>query len=117
MAEATKGERSTARARIAGGGSTALRALAAIVDVVVAIVAVIIVAGILFVVLKANAKNSIVHDVHDAAKFLVGPFDGMFKPKDHRAEIAVNWGIALAVYVFVGRFLAAFLRRHSLRGD
>jgi hypothetical protein len=85
--------------------------LAGLVDLLVAIVAVIIIGGILFVVLKANPDNSIVSAFHDAAKFLVGPFDGMFKPHDHRAAVAVNWGIALAVYVVVGRMLASFLRR------
>jgi hypothetical protein len=47
--------------------------------------------------------------VHDAAKFFVGPFDGMFKPKSHRAEVAINWGIAAALYVFVGRLIARLI--------
>jgi hypothetical protein len=85
--------------------------LAVVVDVVTAIVAIIIVLGILLVVLKANMGNALVKDVHDAAKFLVGPFDGIFKLKDAKLAIAVNWGIALVVYVIAGRLLASLLRR------
>ena len=93
------------------GASRGLNLLAAAVDLVVAVVAVIIIAGILFVVLDANMSNSIVHHVHDWAKWLVGPFDKLFTPKNHKLEIAINWGIALAVYVLVGRFIASLLRR------
>jgi hypothetical protein len=109
MAEVTR-ERgsSTGRTRVAAHGS---RALAAVIDIVVAIVAILMLGGILFVVLKANPQNGIVNFFHDAAKWLAGPFDGMFNLKDHKAEIAVNWGIALAVYVIVGRALASLLRR------
>jgi hypothetical protein len=89
--------------------------LAALVDIVTGIVAVIIVVGILLVVLKANGGNAIVKDVHDAAKFLVGPFDGMFEPKNHRLAIAINWGIATVVYVIAGRLIAALLRRPLAR--
>jgi uncharacterized membrane-anchored protein YhcB (DUF1043 family) len=37
----------------------------------------------------------------------------MFTPKDHKLEIALNWGIALVVYVIVGRFIARLLRRRG----
>jgi len=89
--------------------------LAVIVDVITGIVALLIVLGILFAVLKANMGNTIVKDIHDAAKFLVGPFDGIFKPKDPKLAIAVNWGIAVVVYVIVGRFIASLLRRPRAR--
>jgi hypothetical protein len=112
MAEATRErESSTGRSRVAAHGSRALSLLAAAIDIVVAIVAILMLGGILFVVLKANPHNGIVNFFHDAAKWLAGPFDGMFNIKDHKAEIAVNWGIALAVYVIVGRALASLLRR------
>jgi hypothetical protein len=61
--------------------------------------------------LKANPSNTIVSSVHDAAKFLVGPFDGIFKPKDHRLAVAIDWGLAAAVYLVVGRLIARLLRR------
>jgi hypothetical protein len=85
--------------------------LATLVDVIIGVIALIIALGILFVVLKANSGNTIVRHVHDAAKFLVGPFDGIFTPKNHRLAVAINWGIALVLYVIVGRLIARLLRR------
>lgn len=101
------------RAALAGGGL--LRVLALIVDVLLGLVAIVIVAGILFVVLKANKDNSIVKAVHDTAKFLVGPFDDIFEPKDRRVGVAVNWGLALLLYVVVGLLIASLLRRPARR--
>jgi hypothetical protein len=89
----------------------ALGVLARIVDIVVAIVAVIIALGILLVVLKANPDNSLVKAVHDAARWLVGPFADVFKLDDPKVMVAVNWGLALVVYVVVGRLIASLLRR------
>ncbi len=94
-----------------------LGVLAVIVDVITGVVALLILLGILFVILKANNGNTIVKDIHDAAKFLVGPFDGIFKPKDRKLGIAINWGIALIVYVIVGRFIASLLRRPRARAS
>jgi hypothetical protein len=85
--------------------------VARIILLIATVVALIILAGIAFVVLKANMGNSIVSSIHDAAKFLVGPFDGIFKPKDHRVAIAINWGLAIVVYLFVARLIARILRR------
>lgn len=111
MAEVTRGRRTVGRSRLRAHGSRGLSLLAGVIDIVVAVVAILLLGGILFVVLKANPHNGIVNFFHDAAKFLAGPFDGMFNLSDHKAEIAVNWGIALVVYVIVGRALASALRR------
>lgn len=109
------GDEPVAPGRRRRGGELAARGilgvLATIVDIIVAIVAILIVLGILFVVLNANQKNTIVSDIHDAAKWLVGPFDGLFTPKNHRLGLAINWGIAAAVYVVIGRIIASLLRR------
>jgi hypothetical protein len=100
-----------------GGGGLAAAAIGAgvivarIIWLIAILVALVIVLGIAFVVLKANMSNSIVSSIHDAAKFLVGPFDGIFKPKDHRVAIAINWGIAIVVYLIVARLIARLLRR------
>jgi hypothetical protein len=88
-----------------------LGALAALVDLITGAVALVILIGIAFVVLKANRHNDIVSTVHDVARWLVGPFDGMFTPKHHKVAVAVNWGIAMAVYVVAGRFVASLARR------
>jgi hypothetical protein len=76
--------------------------LARVVQFVVSIVVLIIVAGILLVVLKANPANSIVSEVHSWARWLAGPFDGMFSFRNANTAVAVNWGIAAVVYLFVG---------------
>ena len=75
----------------------------------VVVVVVIIVAGILLVVLKANPTNSIVSQAHDWARWLAGPFDGIFSFQNARVAIAVNWGIAAVVYLIVGGLIGRLL--------
>jgi hypothetical protein len=84
----------------------------AVVALLGSFVAAIIVLGIALVLLKANAHNAIVKDIHDAAKALVGPFDGMFTIKQHhRIEIAVNWGIGAVVWFLASRLIAGLPHR------
>jgi hypothetical protein len=85
--------------------------LARIVQLVVSVVVLIIVAGILLVVLKANPTNSIVTDVHGWARSLAGPFDGMFGFHSANVTIAVNWGIAAVVYLFISGLIVRLLGR------
>jgi hypothetical protein len=74
-------------------------------------VALILVAGILLAVLKANRSNDIVQAVRDAAGFLAGPFDNLFRMDSERAETAVNWGIAAGVWYALGRAIARLVLR------
>jgi hypothetical protein len=83
--------------------------LARALHLVVSIIVLIIVAGILLVLLKANPTNSIVSEVHDWARSLAGPFDGMFSFHNPNVAIAVNWGIAAVVYLFVGGLIARLI--------
>jgi hypothetical protein len=83
--------------------------LARVVRLIVAIVVLILVAGIVLVLLKANATNTIVSDVHDAARWLAGPFDGIFSFHNADTAIAVNWGIAAVVYLIVGGLIVRLL--------
>jgi len=96
-----------------GGGVGALGQgadlLVRVVQLVVSIVVAIIVAGILLVVLKANPANSIVSEVHSWARWLAGPFDGMFSLHSANDAIAVNWGITAVVYLFVGVLIARLI--------
>jgi hypothetical protein len=80
--------------------------LARAIGMVAAIVALILVIGIALVLLKANQSNQIVSAVHDAASWLVGPFEGLFKFDKPRTETAVNWGIAAVVWLVLGRLIA-----------
>ena len=99
----------TVKARGAAFG--ALGVLARAIDITVAVVAVIIAVGVLLVVLEANRANDIVDLILDAASWLVGPFKDFFTLDDPKLEVAVNWGLALVVYVVVGRGIAGLLRR------
>jgi hypothetical protein len=89
--------------------------LARVVHVVVSVVVLIIIAGILLVVLKANPTNTIVSDVHGWAHSLAGPFDGIFSFHNAHVAIAVNWGIAAVVYLFVGGLIARLIGRSHRR--
>jgi hypothetical protein len=102
------------RGRSGGGGfargsAVALGGLARVVRLIVGIVVLIIVAGIVLVLLKANPTNAIVSDVHDAARWLAGPFDGIFSFRNARVALAVDWGLAAVVYLIVGGLIARVL--------
>jgi len=81
------------------------------VQLVVSIIVLIIVVGVLFVMLDANPTNSIVSQVRDWARSLAGPFDGMLSFHSADVAIAVNWGIAAVVYLFVGGLIARLIGR------
>jgi hypothetical protein len=63
------------------------------------------------VLLDANRGNKIVNALLDAGKFLVGPFDNVFKMDSHKANVGVNWGLAAVVYGLAGSFIVTLLRR------
>jgi hypothetical protein len=90
--------------------------LARIVRTVAMVLAGVIVAGILLFVLGANQSNEIVSAVMDAGRWLVGPFDGLFSIENSKTELAVNWGIAAAVYAIVGSLIARLLASAALAG-
>jgi hypothetical protein len=98
-------------ARGAGVFGEGVGLLVRVVQLVVSIVVLIIVAGILLVVLKANPANSIVSEVHSWARWLAGPFDGIFSFHSANAAIAVNWGIAAVVYLCAGGLIMRLLGR------
>ena len=75
-----------------------------------------IVAGILLVVLDANPTNDVVSAIHDAARALVGPFDGMFTLDSADATLALNWGIAALVYLIVGGLIARVIALIGIAG-
>jgi hypothetical protein len=99
----------TARANRYEGAAVARASVARAIILAATAVALVLVLGIVLVVLKANPSNDIVKLVHDAAKFLAGPFDGLFNLQRHKVEVAVNWGIAAVVWYTVGRLIARLL--------
>lgn len=93
------------------GAAMARASLARAVTLVAALVAAILVLGILLVVLEANRSNDLVRVVRDAARFLAGPFDGLFSLERNKVEVAVNWGIAAVVWFVLGRLIARLILR------
>lgn len=90
--------------------------LARLVRTVAMIVAAVIVAGILLFVLGANQSNDIVSTVMDAGRWLVGPFENLFSIDNSKTQLAVNWGIAAAVYALVGSLIARLLASAAVAG-
>jgi hypothetical protein len=86
-------------------------AIARIVRMVAGLVAGLIVLGIVLVVLEANAGNDIVGALLDAARWLAGPFRGIFSFDSHKLEVAVNWGLAAAIYYAIGLLIARLAAR------
>ena len=77
----TPGRTRVTAARGAWAIGSGMVLLARILRVVVGVIVAIIVAAILLRVPGANPHNTIVRDVHDAGRALVGPFDGLFSIK------------------------------------
>jgi len=91
--------------------------IARLVRLVAGIVALIIVVAIVLAVVKANPSNAIVGDIHDAGRWLAGPFKGMFTIHGHaRGTLALNWGIAALVYLVVGSLIARLIIRAAPTG-
>ncbi len=99
--------------RAAGKG---LGLVARVIVVIASLVFLIIALGILLIVLDANPGNAVVQAVTSAARFLVGPFDGLFTLRDSQLETAINWGIAGFVWLIAGALVAGLLRRIGGRG-
>ena len=94
-----------------GRGLAVLYLVGRLIAVAAAILAAIIALGIVLYVLDANPHNGIVAFIHDLARTLVGPFDGLFKLEDPKVTLAVNWGIAMVVYLIVGWLLNRLVAR------
>jgi len=97
------------RGALSRGTGAVMGTLARVVRLIVSIVVLIIVAGIVLVLLKANPTSTIVSDVHDAAHWLAGPFNGLFSFHNARVALAVNWGLAAVVYLLVGGLIVRLL--------
>jgi hypothetical protein len=102
---------SAARTNRYMGATVARAGIARAVVLVGTVVALVLVAGILLTVLDANASNDIVKAVHDAARFLAGPFRGLFHLSSHKATVAVNWGLAAVVWYGLARLIGRLILR------
>jgi hypothetical protein len=114
--ESGPGRTRVAAARGAWAAGSVMLLIARLVRLVAALVVLLIAVAIVLRVVGANASNSVVSDIHDAARTLVGPFKGMFSIKSAKGELALNWGIAAVVYLIAGNLLAALIARFRPRG-
>ncbi len=83
--------------------------LARIVRLVFLVLAAVIVAAIVLRVVGANGHNSVVSQIHQWGRDLVGPAHNLFSIKKPKLAIIVNWGIAAIVYALVGTLIARVL--------
>lgn len=86
-------------------------ALARVVTLIGSVVAGVIVVGILLIVLGADPANDLVNWISNAARWLAGPFHGLFDLDSHKWQITVNWGLAAIVYYAISRALARLALR------
>jgi len=84
---------------------------ARVINIIVLGVVAIILFGIVLYLLGANETNAVVGFLLPAARFLVGPFNSLFEIGDNRVQVALNWGIAMLVYLAIGIFLTRLLER------
>jgi hypothetical protein len=101
----------TTRANRYAGTAIARASLARFVVLATGAIAAVLILAIVLTVLEANRSNDIVQVVRDAAGFLAGPFDDLFKLDSNKAEVAVNWGVAAVVWLVLGRLVASLLLR------
>ncbi|WP_396450602.1 hypothetical protein [Actinomadura sp.] len=98
-------------ARAAGARRRAVGALATAISVATTAVVAILAVHIVFVAFEANTANDIVHWFGDRATDLCWQFRDVFQPANHKADIAVNYGLAALVYLVVGRIIVGIVRR------
>lgn len=104
-----------AAARGLSAVASVILAIARLVRLATALVVLLIVAAIVLRVASANQSNTIVKDIHDGARALVGPFKNVFSIRNPKDSIAANWGLAAAVYLVVGLFVAGLITRVAPR--
>jgi hypothetical protein len=105
-----------AAARGAWAVGSGMVAVARVVRLITWIVVLVIAIAIVLFVTGANPANAVVKAFHDVGSTLVGPFHNLFKIKDAKVSLAVNWGVAAVVYLIVGSLLASLIARMAPRG-
>ncbi|MGC5545621.1 hypothetical protein OH733_27435 [Streptomyces griseus] len=93
--------------RTRSGSSSAARVIAVVAD----ILAFIIILWILMYLLDANRGNDFVQWVHDSARWLAGWSYDLFTFDKAWARVVAGYGLAAAVYLFIGHAVAGRLRR------
>ena len=90
--------------------------LARLVRLAAAVVVGIIALAIIFVALDASSSNGIVSTVNEWAGTLTSPFHHVFAVSSHKGTIALNYGLAIVVYLVLAAIVAGFLARATVAG-
>jgi hypothetical protein len=101
--------------RGASAVASVIIAIARLVRLATALVVLVIAVAIVLRIASANQSNTIVRDIHDAGRALVGPFKNVFSIRNPKDSIAANWGLAAGVYLIVGLVLAGLIARLAPR--
>ncbi|MGH3319586.1 MAG: purine-cytosine permease family protein [Streptosporangiaceae bacterium] len=96
---------------LTGTSGRAVNILATLVGLAAALAALVLVARIAFTVFEVNPHNQLVESIRHLAHGLAWDFRDLFLPHGHKVRVGVNFGIAAAVYLVVGRVVAGALRR------
>jgi hypothetical protein len=83
--------------------------LARIVGIIAGVVCAIIALAAIFILLDANAGNSIVSTVEEWGRSLAGPFDGIFRLDSAKWTVVLNYGIAIIVYSLIAGVITRLL--------
>ena len=111
------GDRPSPRGRrsfTAGAAAARRRAvglLATAISTATTIVVLVLAVHIVFVAFEANTANDLVRWIADRAGELCWQFKDVFQPSDPKVETAVNYGLAAAVYLVIGRIAVSLTRR------
>jgi hypothetical protein len=74
-------------------------------------VALVLLLGMLLTYAGANPDNVIIHAIMRAGTWLASPFHDVFLNSDPDRQLYINWGIAAAVYLLIGRALSWLVHR------
>lgn len=77
--------------------------------IVVGVVVAIIALAIVLIVLDASSSNGIVSTIREWASTLSSPFHGIFHTSSHKGTIALNYGLAIVVYLAIAWLIEAVL--------
>jgi hypothetical protein len=104
-------------AMVRSGTGRAANLLATLVFVASLLAALFLIVYIILVAFSANGHNEVVKAIRDVAQHLVWVFKDLFTPKNMKIRTLVNYGIAAAVYLVVGRILVVLLRLPGRRSS
>ena len=122
--QATETKETSRTARMPDGGTVRTRvgsswrawrrvrdAIANAVVIVAVAAAIILAVHVVFVVFEANGANGIVKTINDWAETLAWKFKDVFTPANPKTAALVNYGLAAAIYLIVGRIVSGLIRK------